>query len=479
MTVVGAPLPAPPPRDVEAFLLPFNLEAERSTLGAALVYSDHADYVVERLTPEAFHRRAHQALFEGIRDLRRSGVVVDFITLKERFNAKTLLEIGGPAYIASLTDGMPHGVNVAYYCDILKDLQAKRELIFFADRTLNHVAAGDHSAEALIADADRRLMDLQRGHAGGRLSSVRDSLGELMTDLDWRVEHRGELLGLDTGFASINDLTHGWCRSDLIIGAARPSMGKTTFVVNTAAHVASLGKRVAIFSLEMRKKQILNRLLSSLSGVELTRIFSGHLGDKDYQAIGPAFQRMHDLQIEIDDRSGQSVWDIRSACRRMKGEGALDLVIIDYVQLMPGSLSRKGATRNDEVTDISRRLKVMADELDAPVILLSQLSRAAKERKDKRPILEDLRESGALEQDADLVWFLYRQHHHASGTTEWILRKARNGPTGTVHLTIHRDTVLFTDGGEPEPEPAEDKPRRRKKDKSAQADLPVEDADHS
>jgi len=475
--VAGETLPKPPARDPDALLLPKNLEAERSTLGAALLYSEHADYIVDRLTPEAYHYRSHAAIFERIRDLRRRGVEVDFVTFKEAMPPKQLDEIGGPAYIASLTDGIPRATNVSYYCDILKDLQAKRALIFYAERTLDHVVAGEHPADILIADADRRLLDLQGGLTTSRLSGVKDSVFEMLNDLDWRAAHCGELSGLDTGFASINEATRGWQPTDLIIGAARPSMGKTTFVVNTATHAALLGKRVAMFSLEMRKKQLMNRILSSLTGIELTRILSGHLGAQDYKVISEVIQRMSEMRFEIDDRSGQSVWDIRSACRRLKTDGGLDLVIIDYVQLMPGSLGRKGATRNDEITDISRRCKVMADELNVPIILLSQLSRAGKDRKDKRPVLEDLRESGALEQDADLVWFLYRQHHHASGTTEWILRKARNGPTGTELLTIHLDTVQFTDGGEPEPEPAET-PKRSKKSK-AQAQLPVEESDTS
>lgn len=455
MTTLRAHLPAPPLRDPDAVILPHNLDAERSTLGAAIVHPDAADYISDHLTPEAYFRRAHQTLFVTIRTMRLDGEAVDFVTLKQRLGAKKLDDVGGPAYITSLADGIPRSTNISYYVGILKDLQAKRALLAFGNRTLDLVVAGEHSSESLLADADRRLLELQNGHIEGRLRALSDSYGELLTDFAWRCDHRGELRGLPTGFESLNTLTTGWEKGALIIIAARPSIGKTTFLMNTALAAAQAGKRVAVFSLEMRRQQLEYRAVSSLSGVMLSRILNGNLGAEEQPRVANAMARHAQLLIEIDDRGGQTALEIRSHCRRLKAEGGLDLVVIDYVQLMQGSLERRGATRNDEVTDISRRLKVLADEVEAPVLLASQLTRDSEKRTDPRPKLSDLRESGALEQDADMVGFLHRKNHREGGTTEFILEKQRNGPTGTLNLTLTRETVTFTDGGESVPEPAQ------------------------
>jgi replicative DNA helicase len=236
-------------------------------------------------------------------------------------------------------------------------------------------------------------------------------------------------------------------------------MGKTVLAVNCAVSAALAKTTAAIFSFEMRRKQIEYRVLSGLSKVPLTRILSGHVGSPDQKLIAEALEAMHAMPLHVDDKAGQTVSDVRAACRRLRAERGLGLVIVDYVQLMPGTLNRRGATRNEELTDISRRFKVMADELQVPVMVLSQLK-----RQEGRPKLDDLRESGALEQDADIVGLLYRKNHRESGTTEFILAKQRNGPTGTLNLTIDRDIVTFTDGGEPVPEPtAEEKQASRRR----------------
>lgn len=297
------------------------------------------------------------------------------------------------------------------------------------------------------------------------MQSLRTSAPALYTDLEWRVAHKGELTGIDTGYPSINELTLGWQHGDLIVIGARPSIGKTTFVLNSAVHAATAGKRVAVFSLEMRRIQLEYRIVAQLSQIPLSRILGGHIGDVDYPHISHALGLMAELPLEIDDRSGQNFWDVRGACRRLKAEGGLDAVIVDYVQLMPGSLERRGATRNEEITDISRRFKVLADELEVPIILLSQLTRENEKRTDPRPKLSDLRESGALEQDADIVAFLHRKNHREGGVTNFIIEKQRNGPTGTVNLTLVRDVTTFLDGGEepvePKPEPEPTKKRER------------------
>jgi len=251
----------------------------------------------------------------------------------------------------------------------------------------------------------------------------------------------------------VDELTLGWQPSDLIIIAARPSVGKSTFVMNGAVAVArtcrpdGTPRRVAVFSLEMRRQQLEYRMLASLAGVPLGRVLSGCLMEADWARVARAQGAMHDLDIQIDDRSGQTAWEIRSACRQLKSEGGLDLVIIDYVQLMPGTLERRGATRNEEVANISTRLKGLADEVSSPILLVSQLSRAGDKRADPWPKLSDLRDSGSLEQDADLCCFLHRKNHREGGTTHFIVEKFRNGQTGTLKLTLDLATVTFTDGG--------------------------------
>ena len=448
----AAALPSPPKRDVDGFILPHSIEAERATLGAAMVSTAAADYVCDQLTAEAYFRRTHQTLFAAVRVLRDRKSAIDLLTLKTYLNSIGKLDdVGGPVYLAGLADGVPTSTNVAHYAGILRDLRVKRALVAYANRTIDLVAEGSHSAPAIVTDSDRRLMELQASHLDGRMAPLASSASALSADLEWRVAHRGELTGVETGFPSINELTLGWQPGDLIVLGARPSIGKTSFALNAAVHAAQAGRRVAIFSLEMRRRQLEYRILAQLSGLPLTRLLGGYLGDPDYGPLSAAMGIMWNLPIEIDDRAGQSAWDVRGACRRLKAKGGLDLVVIDYVQLMPGTLDRRGATRNEEITDISRRMKGLADEVDVPVLLLSQLNRANEQRSDPRPKLSDLRESGALEQDADLVCFLHRKNHREGGTTAFIFEKQRNGPTGTVNLTLDRDITTFTDGGEEPP----------------------------
>jgi replicative DNA helicase len=455
---------APDPVDVdvaESRVLPHNLEAEKALLGAIILDEKFLDQIAPMLQEHEFFRLAHRLLFKACLTLaydRR--VAIDPLTLRDYLAAKgELEECGGPAYIAALTDGMPRASNVAHYAGIVREKALLRGLI----KTANELLAGAYDVEAgaatLLQDADRQLIDLQRRRAS-RLVDVRTRSSAIYEEIEYLTNHQGELSGVDTGFQSINEVTLGWQRTDLNVLAARPSIGKTAFILNSAVAAAALGKRVAIFSLEMRLKQLERRMLSQLSGVPLSRILSGYMGEDDFPRLTEAMSRLEQLAIFVDDRAGQSILDIRASCRRLRAEQGLDLVIIDYVQLMPGTLEQRGATRNEQVTDISRRTKALADEVDVPILLLSQLSRAG-EKEGRRPVLSDLRESGALEQDADLVAFLHRRHHLESGTTKFIIEKQRNGPGGTLNLTINRDIQTFTDGGEdpPAPEPKAEKPK--------------------
>jgi replicative DNA helicase len=392
--------------------------------------------------------------------------MVDFVTLKEELiRIGDLDEVGGPAYVASLSDGVPRATNVKYYAGIVKEKAALRALIYAANKLLTDAYAAEDSAIDIVSRAETALLDVQNAHVSQRMGELRESTSALIADFDERVANRGMLTGVETGFTSINELTFGWQPGDLIVLAARPSIGKTTFVMNSALAAAKTGKRIAIFSMEMRRRQLEYRIVSSLSSVACTRLLSGFISSTEYPKISYAFELIHKLSVSIDDRARQTVHDIRSACRRMKAEGGLDMVVVDYVQLMPGSLDRKGSTRNEELTDISRRMKILADEIAAPIMMLSQLRRLDGRR---RPQLEDLRESGALEQDSDIVAFLHRSDHRAGGMTEFILAKQRNGPTGTVKLSFERDTLTFTDAGqetEEDEKQAEEqaKPRRQRR----------------
>lgn len=454
------------PAEPEPAAEPHNLEAERAALGAALMSQGAADYLADHLEPDSFYRHAHRLLFIAVQQLRHGGAEVDLVTLRAKLG-KDIERIGGPAYITGLTDGRVHSQHVGDYANILEDLRAKRLLIRYAREVQQAVLDGAESAPMLVNGADRKLMELQAGYSNGRMASIAAQLPMLMEDLEYRSANRGQLLGLDTGFKTVNELTLGWRPGDMIIIAARPSIGKSTFVKDTAVAAALAGARVAYFSLEDKRQQVEYRILSGLTGIVAQRILTGYINDGDWPRLTQAMEQLETMRIELDDTTGRTVWDIRRACRRLKVDGGLDLVIVDYVQLMPGTIDKRGASRNEEVTDISRRLKIMADEAGVPVILVSQLNRGSADRPDPRPKLTDLRESGSLEQDADVVCFLHRKNHREGGSTEFIVEKARNGPTGSVILTLDLDTVTFTDGGEPLPPPTVEEKTAERKTKQA------------
>lgn len=478
-------LDKPPARDPEGIVLPHNLEAEKGTLGAALMSSTAADYIVDHLSASDYFRRAHARIFEAVQKLRRAGVDIDLLTLREELGrTRALDDIGGPAYLSSLVDGVPQSQNIDHYCGVLKDLHARRALYTFADLTCNYVAAGSYSSAELLQDTDRRLMDIQAGHLDGRVLSLRETAGALMEALTWHHEHRGELLGVDTGFASLNGTLSGWQAGDLTVLGARPSIGKTSFLLCTAVAVAktlqAAGQEAAVllFSFEMTRQQLEFRILSILSGIPLERIRNGNIMSQEWGPLSVAISLMSELPILIDDTSGLTRWQIRSTCRRVKAERGLALVGIDYIQLIPGSLDRRGATRNEELTDVSRGFKELAKEITAPILLLSQLSRPKSMwGKDPEPQLTDLRDCGALEQDADNVGFLHRKDHRAGGATAFLLKKQRNGPTGSMMLSLDRDIVTFTDAPDETlaPAPKADTVEEPKKRAKSHRDLYKED----
>ncbi len=447
--------------------LPHNLEAERSVLGAVLTHNATFDIAREILHRGDFYRDAHARVWDAIArlvDERKSEV--DFVTLKEELaRAGNLDEVGGPAYIASLADGVPRSTNVRHYAGIVKDKSRLRQIIYTANRALADAYEGADPAEEILHRADAAFLDLEEG-TGARLRSLAEGAGELFRRIEYRVEHKGELTGIDTGFESINGETLGWQRDDLNVVAARPSIGKTAFILNSVINGARAPKpvRTAVFSLEMKEIDLHDRIIATLAGVDAMRIRSGQLGAMDLERVGRAIGVFAELPIFIDERVGLTVEQIRSAARRMQAEHGLDHVVVDYGQLIRGSSERRNASRNEEMTDIVTKLKNLAGELHVPVMMISQLTRANEKRPDPRPRLSDLRESGAIEQVAALVAFLHRKNHREGGTTEFVIAKQRNGPTGTVNLTFDRDLQTFTDGGEPlaDDPPKVSKPRKRK-----------------
>lgn len=449
-----------PPSVVERSL-PHNLEAERAVLGAIMLQNDAYELVSPILSGRDFYREAHRRIYEAIdRILEWKDGCADLVTLKEELGKRgELEEVGGPVYISALFDGVPRGSNVEHYARIVREKAQLRALVFSANKILSTAYAAEEAPAAILAMADREMVDLLSGHGSSRTVSLKDSGRALLDDLEYRVQHRGELIGVDTGFPSINDITSGWQAGDMTVIAARPSIGKTTFVVNTAIAAARAGTRVAFFSLEMRRKQLEYRMLAGLSGVPLSRILSGCLMALDWEPLTAAVGAMSEFPFHINDQAAMTIGQIRSECRRLRHEeGDLGLVIIDYVQLMSGMLEDKRANRNDQVTDTSRRIKLLADEMTVSILLLSQMSRANEKRPDPRPKLSDLRESGSLEQDADNVMFLHRKNHREGGLTYFIAEKQRNGPTGTLKLSLDREIVTFTDA----PELAEPVPESRK-----------------
>lgn len=437
----------PPSEDT----LPHSLDAEKSVLGALLI-DNTALEAIDQLASQDFYRVAHRQVYAAIVRLLERQVAVDLLTLKDELERTSELDaVGGPAYLASLTDGVPRSTNVKHYAAIVREKARLRAVIDTANRVLSQAYAAEDDADTIVAAADKAILALHLQRPTHYVKA-KDLMVGLVADMDWRVSHQGEVTGIPTGFKSVDDLTMGWQAADMNVLAARPSMGKTTWLLNTAIAASEAGKRVVIFSLEMRVKHLRDRLLAVLSGVALTRIQNGCLGQEHYQRIAAGMERLDKLELMIDDRPGQTVRDIRGACRRIRAEGGLDLVVIDYAQLMPGTLEGRGVTRYAEMSDISTRTKNdIAGDLNVATFLVSQLNRGADGRHDPRPQLSDLRESGRLEEDADMVAFLYRPNHLTSGTTEFIVAKQRNGNAGTLNLTFDRETQQFHDGGDPLP----------------------------
>ena len=443
--------------------LPNNLEAERAVLGAILVNTAVIEQVATSLQPGQFYREAHRRVYTAMQALHSRRAPIDFVTLKEELaRVGALDEVGGPAYIAALGDGVPRSTNWSHYVAIVQKNALLREIIYTGNAMVADAYAGAEDAVAILGEADRRLLAL-RSRNGHGLKALADTDTALFQALEWRVEHKGELRGLDTGFTgmgdhpSINEMTLGFRPGHLIVIAAATSVGKTSLSTNIAVNAAGVRRRegtesnrVALFSLEMEREELDDRILAQLSGIPSTRIQGGHVAESEWPRLAEALEARSQRRIHVDDRSGQTAIDIRNGSRQVLAEhGAVDLIVVDYIQLMAGTGLRKGATRTEELTDASIRLKELAKELSVPVLLLSQLRRHVG-----RPTLDDLRESGGIGQSADVVMLLYRRHSREGGPTECIFAKQRSGAAGTVMLDLDLDTTTFRPGQEALPAPS-------------------------
>jgi replicative DNA helicase len=430
--------------------LPHNLEAERSVLGAILVHNDAFNLAAQVIDSRDFFRDAHRRIFDKIVALNERGQAIDFVTLKEELQrGGDLDEVGGPAYIASLADGVPRATNVEYYARIVKEKATLRNLIFAANKILTSAYEADQESDLILDEAESAIFAVADDRLKGGFVPMRDLVKESFPKIEQLFEQKRLVTGVPTGFVDLDEMTRGLQAGDLVIIAARPSMGKTSLVLNISQYVAlQPALSVGFFSLEMSKESLFLRLLTSEAQIDSHRLMSGAIGQKDYGRISHALETLSAMRLFIDDTPGIGVLEMRAKARRLQSEHGLNLLVVDYIQLM--SARGRYENRTLELASISRSLKGLAKELNVPVVVLSQLSRAPESRSDHRPQLSDLRESGALEQDADVVVLIYRDDVYNrdlnspdAGTAELILAKQRNGPTGTVRLAFLREQTRF------------------------------------
>lgn len=422
-------------------VLPHSLEAEQSVVGAMLMDKDAIMTAAEIVSREDFYQTAYGILFEVMVELFNEGKPVDLITLQERLKEKDVPpEITSLEFARDLLTAVPTSANVKYYAEIVMEKSMLRKLIKLNEEIENMCYLGRDSLEAVLETTEKRVFELVQKRNTGDYVPIKQVVLNALDKIEKSSKTKGTVTGIPTGFIDLDYKTSGLQPSDLILVAARPSMGKTAFVLNIAQHVAfRSNKTVAIFSLEMSKEQLVNRLFSLESQVDAQLLRTGNLKDSDWEKLIEGAGVIGKSKMIIDDTPGISISELRSKCRKFKLEQGLDLIIIDYLQLMTGRVGGRAESRQQEISDISRSLKGLARELNVPVIALSQLSRAVEQRPDHRPMMSDLRESGAIEQDADVVMFIYRDDYYNKDTdmkniAEIIIAKQRNGPIGTVNL---------------------------------------------
>ncbi len=420
-------------------VMPHSTEAEQSVIGAMLMDRDAVTVASEILTPDDFYEKQYGILFEAMLELYGENKPIDLITLQNRLKEKDVPpEISSLEYVRDMITAVPTSANIKYYAEIVSEKALLRKLIQVSEGIASTCYAGKESLEEILETTEKQIFDLLQRGTGDDIIPIKDMVLETLDKIDAASRSKGNVTGLATGFTDLDYKTSGFQPSDLILIAARPSMGKTALALNIAEYMAFRNNlTVGLFSLEMSRDQLINRLLSMESRVDSQQIRTGNLSDSDWGSLIEAAGVIGKSNLIIDDTPGISISELRSKCRKMKLDHKVDIIIIDYLQLMQSS--RPAESRQQEISDISRSLKEIARELQVPVVALSQLSRAPEARNDKRPILSDLRESGAIEQDADVVMFLYRDdyYNHDSprkDVAEVIIAKQRNGPTGTVEL---------------------------------------------
>lgn len=427
---------------------PHNNEAEQSVIGAIFLEPQALITAAEVLVPEDFYRMAHQKIFNTMLVLSDKGQAIDVVTVTEELSAKRELEdVGGISYLTEIANSVPTAANIVHYSNIVEEKALLRRLIRVATTIVEDGYTREDEVEALLSEAEKNMMEVSNRKNAGDFKHIKDVLVQTYDNIELLHTQKGDVTGISSGFTDLDKLTAGFQRNDLIIVAARPSVGKTAFALNVAQNAATSGQNVAIFSLEMGADQLVMRMLCAEGNIDAQIMRTGALEAEDWRKLTMAMGSLSNTGIYIDDSSGIRVNEIRSKCRRLKQEHGLDMVIIDYMQLISGS-GKPGENRQQEVSDISRSLKGLARELEIPVIALSQLSRNVEQRVDKRPMLSDLRESGSIEQDADIVSFLYREDYYDKETEnenmiEIIIAKQRNGPTGTVTLAFAKEYNKF------------------------------------
>ncbi len=430
---------------------PHNSEAEASLLGAILIDSDALVKIADHITNFDFFDVKHQRIYEAVSQLYEKRSPIDVLTLSDQLKNNGFLDmIGGPGYLSELTNFVPTAAHVEQYADIVAQKALRRRLIKASKEMVNLGYDESKMLQELVEEAESKLFEVSQQHVKQSVSSIESILAKSFDRLDDLHKDKGSVRGIPTGFKAMDDILAGLQRSDLFILAARPSMGKTAFSLNLAHNVAVQAKEpVLIFSLEMSKEQLVDRLLSMESGVDAWALRTGNLTDTDFEKIGQAMGTLSEAKISFDDTPSITVGDLRTKARREAHQNPLGLIIVDYLQLMSGgSKFGKSDNRVQEISEISRGLKSIARELDVPIIALSQLSRSVESRKPQIPQLADLRESGSIEQDADVVGFIYREEYYNPETdrknvTDIFIKKHRNGPTGAIELYFDREKQRF------------------------------------
>ncbi len=433
--------------------LPHNLDAEKAVIGSMFLSKYALGTIVEELSKEDFYLDAHQRIFEVVKYLAEIGTPIDITTVTAELDKRKILgNVGGVEYLAEIINFVPTAANASEYVKIVYNTALRRSLIETATKIAGEGFSSSDDIGDLLDNAEKQLFDVIKNRKGSEFRSIQDVLFKAQADLEKLASQKGEITGVPSGFYDIDRLTSGFHENELIIIAARPAMGKTAFALNLAVNIAVNAKKtVALFNMEMGAEQLISRMLASVGQIEMNKLRTGKLEHQDWKRVNEAISRLADTKMFIDDTPGMTVSEIRAKCRRLANSNdGLDIVIIDYLQLISGSAKYAGQ-RQQEVSEISRSLKTMAMELNIPVIALAQLSRSVEGREDKRPLLSDLRESGSIEQDADIVAFLYRDDYYnkesaideSTSKSEFIIGKHRNGPTATIDLIFKRNTSSF------------------------------------